>query len=125
VVVPPLGEAIDGVGETLDAVEAATVHSLAGEDAEPGFDLVHPRSAGGREVKREALVPREQTRPQRQHRLGAIQRLHLRLLVHRQHDRSLRRIEVEADRVGGLRRQLRIVWAWNRTSGVPAERSRR
>jgi hypothetical protein len=35
-----------------------------------------------------------------QHRLGAIQRLDLRLLIHAQHDRVLRRIQIQPDDVG-------------------------
>jgi RHS repeat-associated protein len=44
----------------------------------------------------------------RQDRLGAIERLDLRLLVHRQHQRPLRRIEVQADDVRHLAVELGI-----------------
>ena len=45
--------------ERADALEAAPPDGLAGEDAEPRLDLVHPGSRGGREVEREALVRRQ------------------------------------------------------------------
>src|SRR5207237_4231364 len=41
--------------------------------------------------------------------LGALQRLDMRLLVDRQHDGILRRVEVEADNLGGLGDKVRIV----------------
>ncbi len=44
----------------------------------------------------------------RQHLLGSVQRLHLGLLVDTQHDRVLRRGEVEPDHVGDLRDQLGV-----------------
>ena len=44
----------------------------------------------------------------RQDRLGAVQRLHLGLLVHAQHQRPLRRIQVQPDHVADLVDELRI-----------------
>ena len=43
-----------------------------------------------------------------QHRSGPVQRLDLGLLIDAQHDRVLRRGQVEADDVGDLRDQLRV-----------------
>ena len=57
--VPFAGEALDRGGEEADVFEAAAPEGLAGQDAEPGLDLVHPGRAGGREVEREAGVLRQ------------------------------------------------------------------
>lgn len=48
------------------------------------------------------------SRPHWQDRLGAVQRLDLRLLVHAQNQRFFRRIQVQPHRVGHLARELRI-----------------
>ncbi len=41
-------------------------------------------------------LPRRNARRQRQNRLGPIQRLHLALFIHTQHDRPIRRVQVQA-----------------------------
>lgn len=46
--------------------------------------------------------------PHRQHRLGALQCLHLALLVHAQHQRLVRRIEIEPDDVAHLLDEERV-----------------
>ena len=46
--------------------------------------------------------PLHLARPQRQHRLGAVEGLDLRLLVHREHHGVVRRVEVEPDDVHDL-----------------------
>jgi hypothetical protein len=45
----------------------------------------------------------------RQHRLGPIQRLHLRLLIHRQDDSAPGWVQVEADDIGDLLRESRVL----------------
>src|SRR5690606_10260579 len=57
--VPLTGEAFDRGGQGTDVLEAAPPDRLAGEDAEPRLDLVHPRRRGRREVEREATVATE------------------------------------------------------------------
>jgi hypothetical protein len=47
-------------------------------------------------------APLGHARHQRQHRLGAVQRLHPGLLIHAQHHRPLGRVVVEPDRVDDL-----------------------
>ncbi len=47
-------------------------------------------------------APGRQTWPHRQQPLGAVKRLHLRLFVHAQHQRPLRRIEIEPHHLGQL-----------------------
>jgi hypothetical protein len=50
----------------------------------------------------------------RQHRIQAIQRLNGGLLIHAEHRRMPRRIQVQADDIGGLRFKVRIVcWPCN------------
>ena len=45
----------------------------------------------------------------RQQRLGAVQGLNLRLLVEGEHDRAAGRVQVQADDVGDLLRELRVL----------------
>lgn len=42
---------IGGPFEFLDATESAAPNHAVGDDAEPAFDLVEPRTAGRREVE--------------------------------------------------------------------------
>ena len=64
---------------------------------------------GGRAV---ALVivaaPLRLARPHGQHRLGAVERLDLALLVDAEHQRAVRRVEIEADDVAHLVDELRV-----------------
>jgi hypothetical protein len=46
----------DVLDELLDRCERGAAHGLAGEDAEPGFDHVEPRGAGGGEVEADVGV---------------------------------------------------------------------
>jgi Transposase len=46
--------------------------------------------------------------PHRQRRLGAVKRLNLRLFVHAQHQRALRRVQIEPDDIGQLGVELRV-----------------
>ena len=49
-----------------------------------------------------------QTWCDREHRLGPFQGLDLRLLIDTEHDRVLRRVEIQSDHIGNLRFQLRV-----------------
>ena len=49
-----------------------------------------------------------QSGPHRERRLGAVKRLNLRLFVHAQHQRTLRRVQIEPDDVGQLGVELRV-----------------
>jgi hypothetical protein len=53
-------------------------------------------------------LARRQIRPQRQHRLGALQGLNLGLLIQAQDHRVGRRIQVQTDHIADLRLGLRI-----------------
>src|SRR3984893_8266127 len=61
----------------------------------------------------------------RQPRLGAVERLDLRLLIDRQHQRVLGRIDIEADDVLDLGGKLRIVGQLERSHPVRLEAVRR
>ena len=76
---------------------------LAGGDVKRG---IQARGAGALVVVGRALG---NAREHRQDRRGAIERLDLALLVHAQHDRSLGRVQVEADDVADLLDELRIL----------------
>jgi hypothetical protein len=54
--VPLAGEALDGGGQGAHAGEAAAADGLAGQDAEAGLDLVHPRRRGRGEVEGDARM---------------------------------------------------------------------
>ena len=93
---------VDGIEEAAEllrpvAWEAAPDH-VAGGDIERGEQR-------GRTV---ALIvvrpPLGLAGPQRQERLGAVERLDLGLLVHAQHDRAIRWLKIEPDDVAHLRR---------------------
>lgn len=58
---------------------------------------------------------------QRQHRLGAVERLQLRLLVEAEHKRSFGRVEVEADDLDHLRNKLRVAAVLERAGAVGLE----
>ena len=77
-------------------------------------DLTGPDVQRGKQVRRamshvvmRALLGRVER--DRQQRLGPVQRLDLRLLVHTQHDRPGRRVEVQPDNVGHLLRERRVL----------------
>ena len=75
---------------------------LAGGDVEGGVEV------GGAVADVVVAAPLRHPRHQRQHRRRPVERLDLRLLVHAQHDRRLRRVEVEPDDVAHLVDELRI-----------------
>ena len=54
-------------------------------------------------------LPRRNPRPQRQQRLGPVQRLNLAFLVHRQHQRMIRRVEVQPHHVPQLFHEMLVV----------------
>jgi hypothetical protein len=58
-------------------------------------------------------------RPHRQQGLAAIERLDLRLLVHTQHERAIRRIQVEADDIANL---FKEEWILRELEGLAAMR---
>jgi hypothetical protein len=75
----------------------------------PGGDLQRGKQRGGAVphiVVRALLGPVE---PDRADRLGAFESLNLVRLIHAQHDRGLGRMQVEADDIVDLGRQLRVV----------------
>ena len=81
----------------------ASAGDLAGRDLQRGVEagravalvvVGHPRGAPGLD---------------RQRRLGAIQRLDLCLLVDAEHDRALRRVQIQADDIDHLLDQLRVL----------------
>ena len=68
---------------------------------------------GGKQVRR--AVPNvvmgltgRNAGPQRQHRLGAVERLHLRLFVDAEHQRPIGRMQIDADHVAQLLDEVRI-----------------
>ncbi len=123
-----------GVRELLEEVQelrfavavVAAIEDLAGRDLQRGEQCGGPVAL----VVMGGLLA--QPGPDWQDRLRAVQRLDLRLLIHAQHDRVLRRIEVEADDVADLGLQLGIGGELERLApprlhavGTPRARDRR
>jgi hypothetical protein len=87
-------------------------HDLAGGDLERGIEV------GGAVSLVVVRAPLGQAGAQRQDRLRAVERLHLRLLVDAEDERALGRVEVEADDVDHLRDQLRVAAVLERARAV-------
>ncbi len=49
--IPVVDVVADVLGQRADRIEGAAANRLAGQDAEPGFDPVHPRGPLGCEMK--------------------------------------------------------------------------
>ena len=77
-------------------VDLAAGHLQRGEQTGGAVAQVIMGHAGG------------QPGPHRQHRLGAVKRLNLRLLVHAQHQRALGGVQIEPDDIGQLCVELRV-----------------
>ena len=94
------------VEEGAELARPVPLHAAPDDRAGGG---VEGGEQGGRAV---ALVimaaPLRLARPHRQHRLGAVQRLDLALFVDAEHQRAVRRVEIEADDVAHLVDELRI-----------------
>lgn len=99
--------AVDLVEKADELLVAVLVHALTNH---PAVEHVERGEQGGGAV---ALVivghGSGPTLLHRQSRLGPVDRLDLRLLVHRKNDRVFRRVEIEADHVFDLLRESRIV----------------
>ena len=84
------------------------VPRVAGAGDLAAGDLKRGVEAGGAVALVIVSHPLRLARLDRQRRLGAIERLDLRLLVDAEHQRALRRIEIQADDVDHLFDQLRV-----------------
>ena len=84
------------------------VPRLAGAGDLAGGDLQRGEQGGGAVPDVVVGAPLRQPGLHRQHRRGPVQRLDLGLLVHAQHDRVLRRGQVQPDDVGDLGDQLGV-----------------
>jgi hypothetical protein len=87
----------------------------------PGRDLQGGVEAGGPVALVVMSHPVRLATLDRQRRLGAIQRLDLRLLIHAQDQRALRRRQIQADDVDHLLDQLRILGELKRPDLVGLE----
>ena len=80
-----------------------------------GTEVNTPREITSRSIfanqssTRFSAVPLGSPRRQRQHRILGIKRLNRRLLVHAEHRRMLRWVEIQINHVGGLGLEIRIV----------------
>ena len=94
------------VEERAELARPMPLHAAPDDRAGGG---VEGGEQGGRAV---ALVivaaPLRLARPHGQHRLGAVERLDLALLVDAEHQRAVRRVEIEADDVAHLVDELRV-----------------
>jgi hypothetical protein len=91
---------IDVVEELAELDRAVPGEATA--DYGPRPDVERREQAGGAVASIVVGTPLRPPRPQRQQRLGAVQRLHLGLLVHGQHQRPIRWSEVEPDDIAYL-----------------------
>jgi hypothetical protein len=97
----------------LDLVEEAAelgspVAREARADHRARLHVQGGEQAGGAVAGVVVGAPLHLARPQRQERLRAVQRLHLALLVHAQHQRTIRRHEVETHDVADLLSEQRV-----------------
>ena len=104
---PSRGLAIDLVEKTDEFLMPVAAHALADDAA-----LQHVE--GGEQRRRAMALVVVRHRPaaalfHRQYRLSAVERLDLRLLIDRQHQRVLGRIDVEANDILNFGDKLRIV----------------
>ena len=98
---------VDGVQGSDELLMSMALHAPADHAA---FEHVEGGEQGGRAIPLVVVGHAAATAfLQRQARLGAVESLDLALLVHRQHDGMLRRIDVEADDVADLCGEVRIV----------------
>ena len=97
------GDLFQEVQELLVAVPlGAGVGDLAGGHLQRG------EQRGGAVPDVVRRLPLRRSRSDREHRGGPLQRLHLRLLIHAQHHRLGRRMQIQPDHIADLALQLRV-----------------
>ncbi len=115
--------ALDGVEEADEFLVAVALHAAPDHAAR---EHVERREQRGRAValvvmRHGAAAPALERQP----RLGAVERLDLALFVHRQHHGMGRRVEVEADDVAQLGREVRVIGQLELTQPVRLQAVRR
>jgi len=99
-----------GPGDLLEELQefVVAVPGVAGVGDLPGGDLQGGEQRRGPVPDVVVSLLLGDTRSQRQDRRGPVQRLHLRLLIHAEHHRLVRRIQVQPDNVTHLGFQLGV-----------------
>jgi hypothetical protein len=94
-------------GQKLAEFDRA-VSLVAAADDLAGGDVQNGEQRGRAMTPVVMAAPLDLTRPHRQQRLGAVERLDLRLFIDAEHEGAVGRVDVEPDNVADLRHKQRI-----------------